>query len=157
MPFCPITSAAFGACARACSRAVFHSYKSSDVCTLRVNARPSRPSGKSTVNSFLSSLTTTLQKLFKSMPPKVRLTSPPRCGEILTGSFLRKTKDVRVRMNQRFFQDFQPSPANEMNSGPLLKTLLEVPTRGRSNAASEADISMNQSKVKVMAAGRSQS
>jgi hypothetical protein len=29
--------------------------------TLRVNARPSRPSGKSTVNNFLSSLTTTLQ------------------------------------------------------------------------------------------------
>ena len=29
--------------------------------TLRVNARPSRPSGKRTVNNFLSSLTTTLQ------------------------------------------------------------------------------------------------
>lgn len=30
--------------------------------TLRVNARPSRPSGNRTVNSFLSSRTTTLQK-----------------------------------------------------------------------------------------------
>lgn len=31
IPLCPITRAALGACARACSRAVFHSYKSSDV------------------------------------------------------------------------------------------------------------------------------
>lgn len=30
-PKYPITSAALGACSRACSRAVFHSYKSSDV------------------------------------------------------------------------------------------------------------------------------
>ena len=28
----------------------------------------------------------------------------------LTGSFLKNTKEVRVRMNQRFFQDFQPNP-----------------------------------------------
>jgi len=105
IPLCPITRAAFGACARASSNAVFHSNKSSEVSayfricaaanilkrykrhknmfcylksiisseefnywvekemqsTLRVNARPSRPSGKRTVNNFLSSLTTTLQ------------------------------------------------------------------------------------------------
>ena len=30
---------------------------------------------------------------------------------ILTGSLLKKTREVRVRMNQRFFQDFQPNPA----------------------------------------------
>jgi hypothetical protein len=61
IPLCPITRAALGACARACSRAVFHSNKSSDVSALRVNARPSRPSGNNTVSSFLSSLTTTLK------------------------------------------------------------------------------------------------
>lgn len=31
IPLCPMTRAALGACARACSRAVFHSNKSSDV------------------------------------------------------------------------------------------------------------------------------
>jgi hypothetical protein len=31
IPLCPITRAAFGACARACSSAAFHSNKSSDV------------------------------------------------------------------------------------------------------------------------------
>jgi len=31
------------------------------MCTFKVKARPSRPSGKRTVSSFLSSLTTTLQ------------------------------------------------------------------------------------------------
>jgi hypothetical protein len=31
IPFCLITRAGLGACARASSRAVFHSYKSSDV------------------------------------------------------------------------------------------------------------------------------
>jgi hypothetical protein len=68
-----------------------------------VKARPSRPSGKRTVSNFLSSLTTTLHtkhtliqyycrttsykgknhtrdkylpELFKSIPPRVRLTSP---------------------------------------------------------------------------------
>jgi hypothetical protein len=30
---------------------------------------------------------------------------------ILTGSFLKKTKEVRVRINHRFFQDFHPIPA----------------------------------------------
>ena len=34
--------------------------------TLSVKARPSRPSGKRTVNSFLSVLTTTLQKVVRS-------------------------------------------------------------------------------------------
>lgn len=32
---------------------------------------------------------------------------------ILTGSFLKKTKEVRVRMNQRFFQDVQPNPIEQ--------------------------------------------
>lgn len=45
-----------------------------------------------------------------------------------------------MRMNQRFFQDFQPNPLEEMKSGPLLKTVLEGPSLGRSNAANEADI-----------------
>ena len=31
-------------------------------------------------------------------------------AEILTGSLLKKTSDVRVRMNQRFFHDFHPIP-----------------------------------------------
>jgi hypothetical protein len=35
--------------------------------------------------------------------------------EILTGSLLKKTSDVRVRMNQRFFQDFHPIPGNHIN------------------------------------------
>jgi hypothetical protein len=104
IPLCPITRAAFGACARASSSAVFHSNKSSEfsacikerryfhvkveealqmheanhkaynstfasarvgqkvnMYTFKVKARPSRPSGKRTVSSFLSSLTTTLQ------------------------------------------------------------------------------------------------
>lgn len=30
---------------------------------------------------------------------------------LLTGSFLKKTREVRVRINHRFFQDFQPIPA----------------------------------------------
>lgn len=103
IPLCPITRAAFGACARASSNAAFHSNKSSEVSacmkqkhnskyrwnmmmhyfytisthfflqqlmiklvgrTLRVKARPSRPSGKRTVNNFLSSLTTTLHKKY---------------------------------------------------------------------------------------------
>jgi hypothetical protein len=34
-------------------------------------------------------------------------------SQTLTGSFLKKTKEVRVRINQRFFQDVQPSPANQ--------------------------------------------
>lgn len=29
----------------------------------------------------------------------------------LTGSFLKKTKEVRVRINHLFFQDFHPKPA----------------------------------------------
>lgn len=44
--------------------------KSNESCTLSVKALPSRPSGKSTVKSFLSSLTTTLE-----MDQKVNKTS----------------------------------------------------------------------------------
>lgn len=36
---------------------------------------------------------------------------PSNQHSILTGSFLKKTKEVLVRINQRFFQDFQPIPA----------------------------------------------
>lgn len=30
---------------------------------------------------------------------------------MLTGSFLKNTNEVRVRINHRFFQEFQPIPA----------------------------------------------
>jgi hypothetical protein len=43
-------------------------------------------------------------------------------------------------MNQRFFQDVQPNPLDDMKSGPLLKTVLEAEPRGRSKAAKEASI-----------------
>ena len=39
IPLCPITRAAFGACARASSNAVFHSNKSSDVSACVKNSR----------------------------------------------------------------------------------------------------------------------
>jgi hypothetical protein len=54
---------------------------------------------------------------------------------------LKKTNDVRVSINHRFFQDFQPIPFEDMKSGPLLKTVLEAPGLGLSKAAKEADIS----------------
>ena len=41
---------------------------------------------------------------------------------ILTGSFLKKTKEERVSMNQRFFQDVQPNPI-EIKKIPKKKTL----------------------------------
>lgn len=34
----------------------------------------------------------------------------------LTGSFLKNTNDVRVRINQRLFQDFQPIPEGPFNT-----------------------------------------
>ena len=34
--------------------------------------------------------------------------------EVLTGLLLKKTNDVRVRMNQRFFHDFHPSPEKQI-------------------------------------------
>jgi hypothetical protein len=39
---------------------------------------------------------------------------------------LKKTNDVRVRMNHRFFHDFHPIPFDEMKRGPLLKTVFPL-------------------------------
>lgn len=47
-------------------------------------------------------------------------------NKILTGSLLKKTSDVRVRMNQRFFHDFHPIPLDDMKRGPLLNTALPL-------------------------------
>lgn len=40
--------------------------------------------------------------------------------QVLTGSFLKKTREVLVRINHRFFQDFHPNPAKEY-SGHQMK------------------------------------
>lgn len=41
IPLCPMTRAALGACARACSRAVFHLYKSSEVSAWNIEIEES--------------------------------------------------------------------------------------------------------------------
>uniref|UniRef100_A0A0A9GR76 Uncharacterized protein n=1 Tax=Arundo donax TaxID=35708 RepID=A0A0A9GR76_ARUDO len=119
--FCPAVFDTLGACARAFSNALLQSFRSSVVSAFRVKVRPSRPSGNNTVKSFLSSLTTTLPELFRSIPPSVTIGSAPLGGGTL-GSLLKNTNDALVRINQRFFHDVQPIPLDESSKWPLLRT-----------------------------------
>jgi len=45
-----------------------------------------------------------------------------KISEKLTGSFLKKTNDVRVSINHRFFQDFQPIPTVYQNRITLINS-----------------------------------